>query len=106
MTLSEERPSFAPERIEKRCHGFDEHLKVDAASQGSLQSPGFPVAIVLLQHDLGSLQLDVHEAIFGSLIRDLETEYPAPEILALLQVKNVQLGDEPGKAPNWQSIGW
>jgi hypothetical protein len=56
---------------------------------------------LLAQHELGSLQFDAGETIFGPLIRNLETEYPAPEILALLEVKHVQLGNEPRKAAGW-----
>lgn len=90
--------------IEKRRHGIHEDLEVDPAPERPFQRSGFPVSIALHEHDLGALQLQIHEATFRPLIRNTESKDIAPELPALFKVEHIKLWDEASKAAGRQSI--
>jgi len=106
VTVLKERPVCPRECIEQGTDRGHEHLEIDATSQGALELAGFPVAVVLAQHDLRSLQLEIDETVLRPLIRDLEAEDVAPEPPALRQIEDVELRDERCEPACRHSIRW
>ena len=80
--------------LDEGCDGDHVNLQIDSSSKRFAQGRGQPLASVrlcLLKHDLRTVQIQVSESVFWTLISDLEAQATYPERQAALHVRDHQL---------------